>query len=630
MKKFILSAILLPLSLISNEFVTDFHLRGGVPTSILVDGRYACYETEQHTLFANIKGGISSTTNTYTPGSKSSFLEGNVGLGYRFSHNTDTFGVYSYYGKLRTPYHDHFSRATVGLEYFNDVGGAFINFYTPIGKRTQTIARKYGFNRFQFNFKDHDLHFVNYGKQEVMSPLASEFGVHKNFGIVDALLKGYYHAGYKETNRRIGTNIELSSKLSDCSSITLSAGYDTFYKSQLQLGFFVSFGNTTSMNEGVCNIKQQRLPPVHLEEFFWVQRGKQVFNDNIVKSNLYFVDNSKIYVNGFQGDGTFQTPFSNALVANNAITTVPDATLYFYQGNDQYQNFGTFNLIENQRITGQAGNLVVQNIVVLPGSPATRPILVKNALQEMLNTPLITVTDGGSNIIENIGLANASGNVATGGSLITLAGSSLNSLTIQNITATDKVTLFFTSGNQSVNVYNNDIFGVDIKTFNSAAISLRVENNIFRTNKMIAQRFFQPIGASLFLESLNNSTFVVDTIKNNRCFNTTLNGNAHLGFGYLSSGTSINITPNGFLNNSSIGKLPPASAGAFLFQGVDASRVNINGCTNNFSLLDGFTLQRCDINIKKVGVTADPAGMSQANNNTVVAPFALVVITNTP
>jgi len=628
MKKFILAAFFFPLYLISNEFATDFHLRSGTPTSFIVDGRYACYQTERHTLFANIKGGISSTTHTYTPGSKSSFLEANVGLGYRFNHNSGTLGVYSYFGRLRTPYHDNFSRATVGIEYFKDESGAFLNFYTPIGKRTQTIDKKYGFNRFQFNFKGHDLQFVNFGKREVMSPLAAELGMHKKFGKAEALLKGYFHGGYKGTKNRVGANLELSSQLSNWSSITLSGGYDSFYKAQASLGFFITLGNNTT-NE-VCNIQLSRLPPVHLEEFFWIQRGKEVFDDNIVKSNLYFVDNSKMYPNGFQGDGTYTTPFSNALVANNAITTVPDATLYFYQGIDQYQNFGTFNLIDTQVITGQGGNFVVQDIVVLPGSAVTRPFLVKNALQEMMNTPLITVTNGGSNIIENIGLANASGNVATGGSLITVAGNSINSLTIQNVIATDKATLFFMSGSQSVNLYHNDIYGVDIKTFNSAALNLRVEDNIFRTNRMIAQRFFQPIGASLFLESLNNSTFVVDSIKNNTCFNTTLNPNAHLGFGYLSSGSSINMTPNGFLNNTSIGKLPAASAGAFLFQGVDASRVNINGCADNLSLLDGFTLQRCDINIKKAGVTADAAGMSQANNNTVVVPFAAVVITNTP
>lgn len=628
MKKFIFAALVLPLCLVANDFATDLHLRAGVPTSLLIDSRYACYQSPEHTLFANIKAGISSTNNTFTPGSNSPFLEGNVGLGYRGNYDCGTFGVYSYYGKLRTPYHDNFSRATLGLEYFREDCGAFLNFYTPIGKRTQTINGKYGFNRFQFNFINHDLRFVNFGKREVMSPLATELGVHKNFGRVEALLKGYFHTGYKGTKSRTGANLALSYQLSNQTSLSLSGGYDSFYHSQGQVGFNVAFGNTNS--DAVCGSHYNSLPPVYLEEFFWVQRGKEVFNDNIVRSNLYFVDNSRMYSGGYQGDGTFENPFSNALVANNTITTVPDATLYFYQGNDQYQNFGTFNLIDSQTITGQGGNFVVQNIVVLPGSPATRPILARNALQEMMNTSLITVTDGGSNIIENIGLTNASGNIATGGSLITNAGSSINSLTIQNITATDNVTLFFTAGNQTVNLYGNDIYGGDIKTFNNAVLHLRVENNMFRSNKIIAQRFFQPVGACLFLESLNNSTFIVDSIKNNSCFNTTLNTNSHLGFGYLASGTSINMTPNGFLNNTSINKLPNSSAGAFLFQGVDTSRVNINGCSGNLSTLDEFTLQGCDVNIKQVGVTADATGMSQANNNTVVVPFAAVVITNTP
>jgi len=140
---------------------------------------------------------------------------------------------------------------------------------------------------------------------------------------------------------------------------------------------------------------------------------------------------------------------------------------------------------------------------------------------------------------------------------------------------------------------------------------------------MIAQRFFQPIGASLFLESLNNSTFITPAVKNNTCFNTTLNGNAHLGFGYLTSGTSSNTTPNGFIANTSVGALPAASAGAFLFQGVDTSRVIINGCFDNFSATDSFTLQLCDVNIKKAGLPGTIAGMSAANLNTGVAPLPL-------
>jgi hypothetical protein len=628
MKNIFFALLLLPSLSFANDFVTDVYAKGGTLSSVSIDSRYAYCQNESYTFFSNLKGAVAATNHTYTPHSNSAFFEGNAGLGLRFNKRAKTFGIYSYIGKLKTPYHNTFSRATFGIECFADNYRGYLNIYTPIGKSHQTIDSKYGFNKFRFGFNGNDLNFQNYGKQEVMSSFAAEIGLQKNFGKLDARINAHYHAAAMHANRRIGGNLSLSYSLASRLQLTATTGYDSFYKTQGQIGLAYSFG---TVDDTSASLKYSNtLPPVYLEEFLWLQRSKKVFNDTIVKSDLYFVDSARVYGGGFQGDGSYEYPFLNASLANTAISTVPDATLYFYQGIGNYQDFGTFDLIGTQTITGQGGNVSFQNILVLPGSNATRPFLARNATQEMMNTPLITLTDGGNNLIENIGLVNASGNVATGGSVIRNVGTSINSLTIQNVVAQDKVTLFLLGGSQKVNLYNNDIYGVDIKTFNNTNLNLQVENNTFRTNRMIAQRFFQPIGASLFLESLNASTFTVDSIMNNTCFNTTLNGNRHLGFGYLSSGSSVNTTPNGFLYNTSIGKLPPAAAGAFLIQGLGPSRVNINGCYGNFSALDNFVLQSCDINIRRVGFPPNAAGLSQANNNTLVSPFGAVNIFNSP
>ncbi len=628
MKKNILLLLLLPQIISASEFATDLSLQGGNQQSVSIDSRYALYETPQNVIFGNVRGGVGTTTQTFTPHAHDPFIEGNVGLGYRFSRESENFGIYSYYGKLKTPYQHYFSRFTFGAEYSNDHFGMFLNIYTPIGKRSKTIGRKFGFDKFQFNFRGHNLRFRNIGKRELMSPLALELGLKKCFGNAQVLLKGNIHSATMHAKNRFGTELSVNCPIGNQVFFNGSLGYDSFYQTLAQIGVIVTFGQ--SENAAVSRCHYSQLAPVYLEEFFWIQRGKKITNERIVKSDLYFVDNARIYSGGFQGDGTFENPYSQAILANEAIATVPDATVYFYQGNAPYQNFGTFNLIGSQTITGQGGNFSFQNILLLPGSDATRPFLARNAMQQAMNTPLITVTNGGSNIIENIGLSNVSGAVATGGSLITVAGSSINSLLINNVTAADKITLFFMSGSQSVTLTKNDIYGVDIKTFNASALDLKVQDNTFRTNTMIAQRFFQPIGASIFVESLNTSILTVNAMQNNQCFNTTLNGNAHLGFGYLSSGTSFHSTPNGFLNNSSFGKLPPASAGAFLFQGVNVSRVNINGCYDNLSATDEFTLRSCDINIKKAGFPGSTAGLSQANNNTTVLDFGAVNIFNNP
>jgi hypothetical protein len=247
-----------------------------------------------------------------------------------------------------------------------------------------------------------------------------------------------------------------------------------------------------------------------------------------------------------------------------------------------------------------------------------------------MNIPLITVS--GNHLIENIGLNNLSGDQATGGTLISNSTDSIRSLIMRNVVATDKLTLNLTEGTQYVCLESNHIFGTDIKTFNEAELVIDVVKNTFKTNTMVAVRFFQPIGASLFLEALDDSTYIVNTITDNITSNSQITPSQTLGLGFLSSGTATQIAPNGFLRNRSIDPIQAFSAGSFLFQGVDSSRVQIEGCFDNIAipLTDSFTLQNCDINIKKAGFAPNAAGLSEANNFTQVATFASVNIFNDP
>lgn len=625
MKHIIFTLIFLPQLLLSDSWINEAQVRLGVQQSIVIDSLYFTSPSPRSVVFANIKGGVGSTTSTYTPNAHDPFAEINVGLGYRSYFQRGIFGAYSYFGRLKTPYHNYFSRVAMGAEFLSDRLGVFFNCYLPLGARSRIVSEKYGLDSISPYFQGHDLFFLKQAKNEVMSTISAEMGVQKNFNGFSGQARGYVHSSTRYSSKRAGGLVELIRPITRNGFITVGLGIDSVYKTQAQVGVIWSFG--PSVPDDSC--RGGLLRSTQLEEFFWVQPGDKVISNEIVKRDFYFVDNSRMYSGGFQGDGTFETPFINASLANSAIAGVSDATVYFYQGNAPYQDFGTFNLFATQSITGQGGDYLFDDIVVLPGSKATRPNLARTAAQEAANTQLITVTDGSSSLIENIGLTNITGAVATGGSMITNIGSSIDSLVINNLTSTDKASLFFTAGTQTVTLTDNDIYGVDLKTFNASSLTLEVTSNTFRTNTMIAQRFLQPIGASLFIESLNSSSLVTSAITDNVAFNTRLNGSAHLAFGYLSSGTSTNITPNGFIGNSSIGAMAVPTAGAFLFQGVDASRVEIEGCFNNTSTANVFTLQNCDVNIKKAGFTGDAAGLSEANNDTGVAPFAGVNIFNT-
>jgi len=626
MKKYFL---LIPHLLLAT-YQTDLHFEAGSQEAFSVDHRQALYTTDESIVYGNLKAAVASTNGTYTPHTRDPFIEGNMGLGYRQFFENRGMGAYAFYGRLKTPYHNYFSRATFGVEYMRELLSGFANIYLPIGSQSRSLHH-YHFKTFDFRLFEHKVQFNRYRHQEVLSPFAVELGIARVFDRNKAVIRAHYHAKTHASKLRTGLSFELIGRWTSHLLSNVTVGYDSFYRGIAQVGVQYTWGDVD--NQDVCT-GFNPLERVYLEEFFWAKRNRKK-SATIVKDNIFYVDSSRVYSNGFSGDGTFENPFVNAALANSTIPGFADATVYFYQGAGPYQNFGTFNLIGTQMLTGQGGNWVFDGVTLLPGSSAQRPVLARTVPQQTLNTPLINLTDGASNVVGNIALTNISGLVATGGSMIVNSGPSIGSFLLQNVVTSDKVTLFLTGGTSSIQLFGSDIYGVDIKAFNASSLELQVQNNTFRTNTMVAQRFFQPIGASLFMESLNSSNYIVSNIQGNTCVNTTLNGNAHLGFGFLASSTSLLTASHGFHNNTSLQPLPASNAGAFLFQGtgpVTTGRVYIEGCTGNVSdpLVSGFTLQGCNVNIKSVGFPTNTTGLSQANLNTAVFPFASVVITNTP
>lgn len=609
------------------DTASDIFLEAGTQQRALIDIRHKFNSSDVHTLFGNIRGGVGSTSSDYTPHSNHPFFEGDFGFGYRYRSLSLGLGGYAFYSILHTPYEHNFSRGTLGAECLYNSFKTFVNFYLPLGDKTKLIDSKFNFNEKEIELSNHQAELIKSSQSEVLPSFGAEFNLGKESKYIDVNASFLYFASTDGTSDRYGGYLDLKVKPNRLFGLKLHSGYDSFYKRQIWGGITIPFG---PKDESLCK-KRRYLNYIPLNEFFWTQRKKEVVSKELIANNIFYVNNSLTYPPGFLGTGTFETPFLNAQLAVDAITNIPDATVYFYKGATAYTNFNTFNLIGSQRLTGQGGPFRVGNQLLLNGSNVNRPILSRSLLQESLNTPLITVANNGENIIENIGLNNLSGNVATGGSMITLAGTNFRSLNIRNITSTEKVSLFMTDGSQILRLSRNDIVGVDLKTFGSALLSFYATKNVFRTNRMVADRFGQPIGACLFLESLDNSQLFTQQLNNNLAIHSLLNGNAHLGYGFLSSNSSTNTAVNGVIANEfSGGPMPPNNAGAFLYQGVDSSRVVVQGCFDNLAvgLLDDIVLQNCDIDIKKAGFSPDPAGLSAANNGIPVSPFASVSITN--
>lgn len=610
----------------SAESVANFNSFAGTQEGLSPDFRIAKhYQRAQVTLF-NLRGTIASTNGMYTPNTSSPFVAGNFGLIHRWLiNNLSFFGAYGFFGEIYTPYHNAFSRLALGLEYQQQSWRYFLNSYLPMGNNVKQISSRFKLNKNEVVFSGNSVDLVDINQKEVLSPYGLSLGVEKTWNSLVTTLIGSYYEKEKRASRRFGGSLDLRYQNQSWPDVIGSVGYDSFYEAKAYIGLSFNLGQAYRLG----NYKNKPyLKSVYLEDCFWTQRSKTSKKENLLAS-AYYVDNARDYRTGFFGNGSFESPFLLAALANQAISTDPNAVVYFFQGNAPYLDFGTFNLFGSQSITGEGGDWIVDDALILSGAPATRPFLARTSTQETLDTPLITVSN--SHLIENIGLINLSSNVATGGSMITNLASGIDDLSLKNVVSTDKVTLLLSASAQKVNLTNNDIYGVDIKTMDQASINLNVTNNTFRTNEKIAARFGQQIAACLFVESLNNSTFIVDQISNNQSFNTTLDGDAHLGLGFLSSNTSTMIAPNGFLRNSNGGALLPNNAGAFLFQGVDTSRVQIDGCFDNISLTPSldFVLQNCDIDIKKAGFAPNATGLSQANNGTIVSTFASVNIFNT-
>ncbi|MCB1117516.1 MAG: hypothetical protein KDK50_02915 [Chlamydiia bacterium] len=607
------------------ESVANFNTFAGTQEGLCPDFRIAKhYQRAQVTMF-NLRGTIASTNGMYTPNSSSPFIAGNFGLVHRWLVNDlSFFGAYGFFGEIYTPYHNAFSRLALGLEYQQQSWRYFLNTYLPIGSNVKQISSRFKLNKTGPVFSGHSVDLVDINQKEVMSPYGLSLGIEKTWNSLITTLVGSYYEKEKRASRRLGGSLDFRYQNQRWPDVIGSVGYDSFYEAKAYIGLSFKLGQTYRIG----NYRSKAyLKPVYLEDYFWTQRSKRTKKKNLLTS-AYYVNNARSYPSGFLGNGSFESPFLSAALANQAISSDPNAVVYFFQGNAPYSDFGTFNLFGSQSITGQGGNWFLDGTLILPGAPATRPFLARTMVQETLDTPLITVSN--SHLIENIGLINLSSNVATGGSMITNLSSGIDDLSLRNVVSTDKLTLIFSTSDQIVTLTNNDIYGADIKATNGASINLSVTNNTFRTNETIAVRFNQQIAACLFMESLNNSNYIILEISDNQSFNTVLDNDAHLGLGFLSSGNSTMRAPNGFLRNSNVGALLPNNAGAFLFQGVDTSRVEIDGCFDNASLnpsLD-FVLQNCDIDIKKAGFAPNATGLSQANNGTTVSSFASVNIFN--
>ncbi|MCB1106473.1 MAG: hypothetical protein KDK76_00080 [Chlamydiia bacterium] len=618
------------------DYIADISPAIGTQQRAVLDLRIDLEYSSSHVTLIDIKGGVGSTNGMYTPRSSRPFYQFDVGFIQRYTPNSNQlFGGYLFWEKLKTPYDHYYSRVAIGAEYFINSLRGYLNGYVPLGKMEKLISG-FGLSHDQIKIRRNQVYLDHHYQTEVLPKCAFELGFQKTFSKGSMTMRGFFHPKSHLVSRRGGGAVDLSYFKNRHFSIDTSLGYDSYYKAMAWIGLSFKLGSAKAIDKGS---KNHRMFPVKIQEFFWTQR-KSKTKTSLIVPWVYFLDSSQSAQAPFpqlevslnnSGSGTFEDPFTNVNALNQALPSQPNAVSYFYYGSGVYTDFDTIELSGTQSITGQGGNWSVNGHLILPGYSSLRPMLAKTLSQETNDQPLITLSD--THVIENIGLMNISGNVATGKRMIVNKPAQSVNVKIQNIYSGDKVVLDFSSGTHSATISYSEIYAIVFRTRNEAVLQLSVDHNTLQTNKDIAVRFNQIIAASMFVETLNNSTIFIDKVTDNHCFNKKLNNNAHLGYGFLCSQTSKLIAANGVLRNISDGKLPSGHAGSILFQGVDSGRPKIEGCFGNLatpdSQSDDIELLNCDINIKLPGIPPTISGLSQANNNTKAVNYGNSTITNT-
>lgn len=315
----------------------------------------------------------------------------NTGLGLRYAESR-AWGINAYYDYRKT-HKTHYNQVSVGLETLGKMWDFRINGYLPVGDKTSHFYDT-KFHRFKGN------HLVISQKQEfAMKGLNAEAGVHvlekNNYDLYLAAGPFYFQQGNKNA---IGGEMRISSHVTDYVRLQVNSSYDTLFHGIIQgeVSVIYPFGGRKQIKKNrSCDhqiaIGKRVLQRVDRNEIIVVDKRhkhSKAINPNTGDPFVFwFVDNTS------SSNGTFESPFSTLLAAQNS-SNVNDV-IYVFPGNgtDSGMNRGIV-LKDNQRLFGAGINHVLDTTkgrITIPRFASTAPLISDST--GSVNSAVVSLAD---------------------------------------------------------------------------------------------------------------------------------------------------------------------------------------------------------------------------------------------
>ncbi|HUD01981.1 MAG TPA: inverse autotransporter beta domain-containing protein, partial [Rhabdochlamydiaceae bacterium] len=307
----------------------------------------------------------------------------NAGVGFRYLKECRTYGMNLYYD-YRNQRHSY-QQIGLGFESLGQVWDFRANGYLPVGKKE--VFGHFRFDKFSGNHL--------YIKQKVdyaMAGADAEAGAHffqnKDFDLY-AGAGPYYFAKRDGGKNAIGGKARLTAWYKDYVSLEVSGSGDAVFHGIVQgtLGFYLPLG-PKKYSEKCCRYQKQ----------FQYRIARPVDRDEIIVLNHH--TKSELAINPATGDpyhflfvnntshsnGTFESPFSTLLTAQNA--SVPNDVIYVFPGD------GT--------VTGMNAGITLQNSQKFFGSGIVQTLKTTNGTVKIpalsSSLPLITNSSGSASL----------------------------------------------------------------------------------------------------------------------------------------------------------------------------------------------------------------------------------------
>jgi trimeric autotransporter adhesin len=536
-------------------------------------------------------------------------LAGNVGIGGRtiLSSINHVLGGYLYYDVRQDRRHLTVNQLGPGIELLGERMEYRVNGYFPVGDNK---SYKYGF-KFD-EFKGNDI-FIKAKQRRAFTGFDAELGGHITQSTKYDLYAGagpYYFTTHYASSW--GGKLRLLGRYKEFISLEFSYSYDHLFRNIVQgtVAVNLPFGRKLKREGKTCSkqndllLSRAAFSPNRFEIPVVKSVSRQEKAINPATGNpwkVWFVDNTS------SSDGTFESPFSTLLAAQNA--SGPNDMIYVFPGD------GT--------PAGMDMGIMLKDGQTLFGSGISHQIGTtkgKLTLPALSNTyPMITNTSGNVVVLGNGNEVSGMNISATGSSAI--SGNSINGATIANNFISSNHTGVNVIGFGKINITNNQCIsstlfvlepGITVQPINATFMMANISDNVVSgfstcidfgaTSDPTTATADATISANTLSNFSHNGILFFTGMQNSIVRiveNTIINNSGTFAFGGIA--LSVNLAPSsGYVlidNNQVITTTSSASTNGILAQINLATGAHLNVDITNNRVVTGSGAGSVGINL---------------------------------